>query len=140
MKLVIEITDGMYQAVKGGMWCGSETWYNALKNGKPLKIGQKVFTPEDVWSVMVERGQRDSRFKLGEIIKYSPAEVMEMLKAADEKASDNRNPGWEIAHGMIEDRFWCSCGFIKIMDRSMTDWKYCPKCGATKAEQEEVTG
>lgn len=44
------------------------------------KEGQKVFTPEDVWSIMVENGQRDPRFKLGETIKYSPAEVMEMLK------------------------------------------------------------
>ena len=36
MKLVIELTDKMHQAVKDGTWCGNELWYNALKNGKPL--------------------------------------------------------------------------------------------------------
>lgn len=36
MKVVIEITKEMYQVVQDGMWCGSETWYNALKNGTPL--------------------------------------------------------------------------------------------------------
>lgn len=35
MKLTIDITDEMYQAVKNGTWCGSELWYNALKNGIP---------------------------------------------------------------------------------------------------------
>lgn len=35
MKLTIDITDGMYQAVKNGTWCGGELWYNALKNGIP---------------------------------------------------------------------------------------------------------
>ena len=37
--------------------------------------------------------------------------------------------GWHIAHGMYEDRFWRSCGYIKVMDSSMAEWKYCPKCG-----------
>jgi len=41
MQIVIEITEGMYKAVKDGMWCGSESWYNALKNGTPLKTGQE---------------------------------------------------------------------------------------------------
>lgn len=36
MQVVIEITEEMYQVVQDGMWCGSETWYNALKNGTPL--------------------------------------------------------------------------------------------------------
>ena len=35
MKLSIDITDEMYQAVKNGTWYGNELWYNALKNGIP---------------------------------------------------------------------------------------------------------
>jgi hypothetical protein len=45
--------------------------------------------------------------------------------------------GWNIAHGMYEDRFWCSCGFAKVMDSSMREWKYCPVCGKTKMEESE---
>ena len=40
MKLSIDITDEMYQAVKNGTWCGNKLWYNALKNGIP----QETFT------------------------------------------------------------------------------------------------
>ena len=39
---------------------------------------------------------------------------------------------WHIAHGMYEDRFWCSCGYIRIMDSEMNEWKYCPVCGGAK--------
>lgn len=39
--------------------------------------------------------------------------------------------GWHIIHGVYEDRFWCSCGFIKVMDIKMNKWKYCPVCGAS---------
>ena len=39
MQIVINLTDEMYQAVKDGMWCGNELWYNALKNGTPLPEG-----------------------------------------------------------------------------------------------------
>ena len=139
MQLLIDITDEMYQAVKNEMWFGGELWYKALKNGKPIKTGQKLYTPEEVWNIIIEHGQHDSRFKLGEIIKYSPAEVMEILKATDNEEADNetgenRKAGWKIAHGMMNDRFWCSCGFIKLLDSSMMDWKYCPKCGAIRKE------
>lgn len=85
MQLLIDITEEMYQAVKDGTWCGNELWYKALKNGKPIKTGQKLYTPEEVWNIIVEHGQHDSRFKLGEIIKYSPTEVMEILKATDKE-------------------------------------------------------
>lgn len=44
--------------------------------------------------------------------------------------------GWRIAHGMYEDRFWCSCGFIKVMDSSMSEWKYCPVCGGARMVSE----
>lgn len=37
-------------------------------------------TPEGVRNILVEHGQRDNRFHLGETIKYSPSEVMEILK------------------------------------------------------------
>ncbi|MDO5479680.1 MAG: hypothetical protein Q4G23_11025 [Clostridia bacterium] len=42
--------------------------------------------------------------------------------------------GWHIAHGLYEDRFWCSCGYIKIIDSNMSEWKHCPICGAKMSE------
>jgi Zn finger protein HypA/HybF involved in hydrogenase expression len=45
--------------------------------------------------------------------------------------------GWHIAHGMYEDRFWCSCGYIQIVDSNMSKWKYCPVCGSKMVEQQE---
>ena len=39
------------------------------------------FTPSEVCDIMVENGQADTkRFKVGETIKYSPAEVKELLE------------------------------------------------------------
>ena len=37
-------------------------------------------SPEGVWSILVEHGQKDNRFHLGDTIMYSPSEVMEILK------------------------------------------------------------
>lgn len=45
--------------------------------------------------------------------------------------------GWHIAHGMYEDRFWCSCGYIKVMDSNMIEWKYCPLCGGERMQKVE---
>ena len=46
--------------------------------------------------------------------------------------------GWHIAHGMYEDRFWCSCGYIEIIDSNTSKWNYCPNCGAKMVEQKET--
>ena len=50
---------------------------------------------------------------------------------------EQKSGKWHIAHGMYEDRFWCSCGYIRIMDSRMNEWKYCPVCGGAKMESEE---
>jgi len=47
------------------------------------------------------------------------------------------NTGWRIAHGMYEDRFWCSCGYIRIMDGRMNKWKFCPVCGGARMVEEQ---
>lgn len=44
--------------------------------------------------------------------------------------------GWRIAQGMIAERFWCSCGYIRMMESDMIEWKYCPVCGGTKEVSE----
>ena len=59
MKLVIEITEGMYQAVKDGMWCGSEPWYKALKNGKPLPKGHGRLIDAKEFESYIRDGFRD---------------------------------------------------------------------------------
>jgi hypothetical protein len=38
MKIVIDITDEMWQAVQDG-WVGNDLWHSALKNGTPLPKG-----------------------------------------------------------------------------------------------------
>jgi len=40
----------------------------------------KGFTPDEVESILIEVGQHDRQFKLGEIIKYSPNDVREILE------------------------------------------------------------
>ena len=40
----------------------------------------KGFTPDEVEGILIEVGQRDRQFKLGEIIKYSPNDVREILE------------------------------------------------------------
>ncbi len=68
------------------------------------------------------------------LIKDDAYKEIEQLSSATPK----KKTGWHIAHGMYEDRFWCSCGYIKVMDSSMTEWKYCPVCG--EARMVETTG
>lgn len=40
----------------------------------------KGFTPDEVEGILIEVGQHDRQFKLGEIIKYSPNDVREILE------------------------------------------------------------
>ena len=39
----------------------------------------KLFSPGDVCKAMILHGQRDTRFKLGDTIRYSPTEVHDIL-------------------------------------------------------------
>lgn len=43
----------------------------------------KDFTPYEVEVILVEYGQHDRRFKLGETIKYSPSDVRRILEEFD---------------------------------------------------------
>lgn len=45
MKLVIEISDEMWQAVQDG-WVGNELWHNALANGIPLSENNPIIQYE----------------------------------------------------------------------------------------------
>lgn len=76
--------------------------------------------------MLVQTIKRHFRKKRGENMRKK-----ELIKALAEK----QKAGWVIAHGMYIDRFWCSCGYIHIMDTNTIEWKYCPVCGATKAEE-----
>ena len=65
----------------------SETGYicsfNCIRDAIAMLKEQEVrYTPEEAWRVLVSHGQQDKRFGWGEVIKYSPSEVQEILEEA----------------------------------------------------------
>lgn len=44
-----------------------------------MRDKQEVFTADEVCGILIEHGQHDDRFKLGETIRYSPSEVLGIL-------------------------------------------------------------
>lgn len=44
-----------------------------------LALLRTMYTPREVRNALIAHGQRDLRFELGEIIKYDPVEVEEIL-------------------------------------------------------------
>lgn len=57
----------------------AEETAKALERLKSYETGP-TFTAEDVRIILIEHGQNDHQFKLGEIIKYSPTDVYDILK------------------------------------------------------------
>lgn len=59
--------------------------YNEMKNfcskliDRKLEPEEKLFTARDVLRKMIDAGQADARFKLGDIIMYSPDDVYKIL-------------------------------------------------------------
>lgn len=45
-----------------------------------LQLLEKSFTPDEVYSTVIEHGQHDRRFRLGDPIKYSFPEVVDILR------------------------------------------------------------
>lgn len=52
------------------------------------KAEGRFFSPYEVGLALVQRGQHDERFKWGEVIKYSPSEVEQIL---NEVSQDDRS-------------------------------------------------
>ena len=66
MQIVIEITDEMYQAVKDGMWCGNELWYNALKNGIPIPKGHgRLIDGDELEKFVIEKYSEGEQLAIG---------------------------------------------------------------------------
>ena len=72
-----------------------ETSFKDLVDALELLIGKwnnakadtKQFTADEVQSILITTGQSDTKkFKLGELIRYSPSEVFEILR---KKASED---------------------------------------------------
>ena len=96
----------------------------------------KQFIGYDKDSEIVKATQKSLDMAIKALEQNESAE--EWYKLFVEKLDQEPKTGhWHIAHGMYEDRFWCDCGFIKIIDNTMSDWKYCPKCGCRKVEPQE---
>lgn len=68
--------------------------------------------------------------KLEQVVNW----LVELRRLKKEKRSKGH---WRIAHGMHNDRIWCDCGFIKVVDKDTVNWKFCPVCGAGEKEKSE---
>ena len=75
MKIVIDISDEMYQAVKSGLWCGNDTWYNALKNGTPLPKGHGRLIDAEVFAHNVVKYSHQSTKTIGQALADTPSIV-----------------------------------------------------------------
>ena len=53
------------------------------------KADGRFFSPYEVGLALVQHGQHDERFKWGEVIKYSPSEVEQILNEVINNASKN---------------------------------------------------
>ena len=54
----------------------------ATQIAKKVNDDARFFSPYEVGLMLTQHGQHDNRFKWGEVIKYSPSEVEEILKKA----------------------------------------------------------
>ena len=52
------------------------------------KAEGRFFSPYEVGLALVQRGQHDERFKWGEVIKYSPSEVEQILNEVSQDADN----------------------------------------------------
>ena len=50
----------------------------ALERLREYETGP-TFTAKDVYNTIIEHGQHDPQFKLGEIIKYNPSDIYKIL-------------------------------------------------------------
>ena len=60
-----------------------DVYKQGFKRGVSKIKDDNRFSPEDVYDIIVNYGQHDQRFRLGETIKYSPSEIMRILKGED---------------------------------------------------------
>lgn len=63
---------------KDGCLNNSMTFMNGLKRDA-LALLKRSFTPQEVYDTVIEHGQHDMRFKLGDKIDYSFTDVVDIL-------------------------------------------------------------
>ena len=84
MKLVIEIDEETYKDIKKGKVYSSirdvpQESVLAIANGIPLPKGHgKLIDADKFIDALFVYGQADDKFKLGELIKYTPSEIWEI--------------------------------------------------------------
>ena len=104
---------------------------------------------DKITDILVDVGQHDKRFKLGEWIKYSPAEVRKILQEHKNDFEKRYNEEGMTIHGkwtpVEPDTRGCTLKFAcSVCDNFTTyyedahdcDYDYCPNCGA-KMDLEE---
>ena len=57
-----------------------DIYKTGFKRGVERCKEMKGFTPDEIEMILIEHGQNDRQFKLGETIKYSPLDVRRILE------------------------------------------------------------
>ena len=84
---VDEDKDGKMGDVLGDTMNGLMQVYNELEKADTVQPIDAVHAIDKIVSLIVEHGQNDNQFKLGETIKYSPSAVGKILKEAVDNES-----------------------------------------------------
>jgi len=101
VELVIKIPKELYEDIKEHGLCGysydREIVSEAISNGTALPKGHgRLIDVDKFIDALFAYGQADDKFKLGELIKYTPSEIWEIEKIlaktvieADREAEDD---------------------------------------------------
>lgn len=107
---------------------------------------------DKILDILVDVGQHDERFKLGEWIKYSPSEVQKILKDHKDELEYEQKPigEWVYADTIAGRRYYrcpnCAKHLLKnpfsvlecLADESEVKWwRFCPRCGCKMFTKDE---
>ena len=126
-KFIIEIDSRMTN--KHGIYYGLKGLQNIVLNDNALDALEKAISDnardsvpiEDLYSELVEFGQRDPQFKLGESIKYSPSKVRQIAYSLIEKKASGPTNALKFIEIFGEER---AAAIFQAYDRDWWDEKY----------------
>lgn len=86
-----------------------------------MRDKQEVFTADEVCGILIEHGQHDDRFKLGETIRYSPYEVLGILTKQTNGDRIRSMTDEKLAHFMVIQAIMGAISVNGIQDKAAAD-------------------